>query len=274
MILIENKTLFAFYIYIFSFEDLIPAPFSSQMLIMTWLSWFLYTRIVSFDKTTCDEQHCGCLNVCGTWMENQLPSKGQNSDPEAYCQRVQRTIEKKISYSRNHEDVKLSWFKFQEKRDFFFFFSHRASSWPSCCPFLFASSSVHIFLLASLPLIPHTLCWGGRAAVISVWQECLSSPPQPQVTCFCLWARTDDSPAAASMLQVWAPGISFIGIQTVALIALYNWLKFNLSLSVAGRKPCKTTLTLYEGGMGLKYTYTEGTIISVCTRSIHYTVRL
>lgn len=122
MILIENKTLFAFYIYIFSFEDLIPAPFSSQMLIMTWLSWFLYTRIVSFDKTTCDEQHCGCLNVCGTWMENQLPSKGQNSDPETYCQRVQRTIEKKISYSRNHEDVKLSWFKFQEKRDFFFFF--------------------------------------------------------------------------------------------------------------------------------------------------------
>ena len=177
MILIENKTLFAFYIYIFSFEDLIPAPFSSQMLIMTWLSWFLYTRIVSFDKTTCDEQHCGCLNVCGTWMENQLPSKGQNSDPETYCQRVQRTIEKKISYSRNHEDVKLSWFKFQEKRDFFFFFFHTGlqvgpHAVPSSSPPpVFTSFSwLHYFSY-------HTLC-AGEAEQLSFLSGRSVSPPR------------------------------------------------------------------------------------------------
>lgn len=69
---------------------------------------------------------------------------------------------------------------------------NRSRSLEDGCP---PPSSIPILLQASLPLnTPHTLCVAGRAAVICVWQERLSSPPQPQVTCSLPRARTDDEP--------------------------------------------------------------------------------
>lgn len=85
---------------------------------------------------------------------------------------------------------------------------YQTSRWTSRCLFLLFPYLAPGFITPHT----HTLCRGDWAAVISVWQEFPSSPLQPQVTCSCLPAWTDNIPAAACMLQLWTLGLSSVGI--------------------------------------------------------------